>query len=293
MSTPRPSDEPAPAVTHHPARLPTSARPAARGVRLGSGIPDPQTSLERMTLALLPLRIFLGVTFVYAGVDKLIDPAFLQASGPGSIGAQLEAFIRVSPIAPLDPGRRADLPRPDRIPDRRRRDRDRARRAERPAVPAIGRRRLRAVDPVLADRLVGDQALLLRAGPAVCVRLADARARRNRRPVHHRVMARSPSHRRSVRRGRRRRSVASSSGPGSWGWRRSPWRRSPGRSAQPSSAVEVTRRRRTRRGRRRRRRRATSRRIGHRTDDRPDRRPRRRAGAPRRRHHRRASSSPG
>ncbi|MEU9414558.1 TQO small subunit DoxD [Streptomyces sp. NPDC051000] len=41
--------------------------------------------------ALLPLRLFLGVTFVYAGVDKLLDPAFLSATGDGSIGQQLEA----------------------------------------------------------------------------------------------------------------------------------------------------------------------------------------------------------
>ena len=63
--------------------------------------PDQATLLRRMTLALLPLRVFLGVTFVYAGVDKLIDPVFLHATGPGSIGSQLEAFARVSPIAPL------------------------------------------------------------------------------------------------------------------------------------------------------------------------------------------------
>ena len=52
-------------------------------------------------LALLPLRVFLGVTFVYAGIDKLIHPSFLQATGPGSIGAQLDAFVKVSPIGPL------------------------------------------------------------------------------------------------------------------------------------------------------------------------------------------------
>ena len=63
--------------------------------------PDPATLLDRMTLALLPLRLFLGVTFLYAGVDKLIDPAFLRATGPGSIGAQLAEFVKVSPIAPL------------------------------------------------------------------------------------------------------------------------------------------------------------------------------------------------
>jgi thiosulfate dehydrogenase [quinone] large subunit len=31
--------------------------------------------------ALLPLRIFLGVTFVYAGLDKLTDSAFMSATG--------------------------------------------------------------------------------------------------------------------------------------------------------------------------------------------------------------------
>jgi thiosulfate dehydrogenase [quinone] large subunit len=36
--------------------------------------------------ALLPLRLFLGATFVYAGIDKLTDPAFLAASGTGSVG---------------------------------------------------------------------------------------------------------------------------------------------------------------------------------------------------------------
>jgi len=36
--------------------------------------------------ALLPLRLFLGVTFAYAGLDKLTDPVFLAAEGPGSLG---------------------------------------------------------------------------------------------------------------------------------------------------------------------------------------------------------------
>ncbi len=52
-------------------------------------------------LALLPLRIFLGGMFLYAGLDKLLDPAFLRSTGPGSIGDQLLAFERVSPLAPL------------------------------------------------------------------------------------------------------------------------------------------------------------------------------------------------
>ena len=53
---------------------------------------------DRLALAILPLRLFLGGTFVYAGLDKIIDPAFLRSAGPGSIAAQLEAFTRVSPI---------------------------------------------------------------------------------------------------------------------------------------------------------------------------------------------------
>lgn len=31
--------------------------------------------------ALLPLRIFLGVTFIYAGLDKLTDPSFFASNG--------------------------------------------------------------------------------------------------------------------------------------------------------------------------------------------------------------------
>ncbi|GGZ19360.1 membrane protein [Streptomyces inusitatus] len=40
-------------------------------------------------LALLPLRIFLGITFLYAGLDKLTDSQFLAAEGMGSIGDQM------------------------------------------------------------------------------------------------------------------------------------------------------------------------------------------------------------
>ncbi len=59
---------------------------------------DRQTSLHR---ALLPLRFFVGGTFLFAGLDKLLDPAFLQASGPGSIGEQLTTYVRISPLSPL------------------------------------------------------------------------------------------------------------------------------------------------------------------------------------------------
>lgn len=48
-------------------------------------------------LALLPLRLFLGGTFVYAGVQKLSDPGFLTEGAPTYIGSQLEAFADGTP----------------------------------------------------------------------------------------------------------------------------------------------------------------------------------------------------
>ena len=47
---------------------------------------------------LLPLRLFMGVTFLYAGIQKLTDPQFFRASAPGYIGKQLTAFAAGSPI---------------------------------------------------------------------------------------------------------------------------------------------------------------------------------------------------
>ncbi|MET8567371.1 DoxX family protein [Streptomyces sp. NPDC004783] len=49
--------------------------------------------------ALLPLRIFLGVTFVYAGLDKLTDGAFMKDAGAGSIGDMMRA-VRDSSAVP-------------------------------------------------------------------------------------------------------------------------------------------------------------------------------------------------
>ena len=48
-------------------------------------------------LALLPLRLFLGVTFVYAGIQKLSDPGFLHAGAPTYIGTQLHGFAAGTP----------------------------------------------------------------------------------------------------------------------------------------------------------------------------------------------------
>ncbi|WP_240659892.1 DoxX family protein [Streptomyces sp. WAC 01529] len=51
--------------------------------------------------ALLPLRIFLGVTFVYAGLDKLTDSSFMRADGTGSIGEMMEGVRDISAIPAL------------------------------------------------------------------------------------------------------------------------------------------------------------------------------------------------
>jgi thiosulfate dehydrogenase [quinone] large subunit len=51
--------------------------------------------------ALMPLRLFLGVTFLYAGLQKLANPEFLKDSSPISIHAQLVGAARSSPIHAL------------------------------------------------------------------------------------------------------------------------------------------------------------------------------------------------
>ncbi|MFI6289430.1 DoxX family protein [Streptomyces sp. NPDC051018] len=51
--------------------------------------------------ALLPLRIFLGVTFIYAGIDKLTDSRFLAATGEDSIGALMRGVRDLSAVPQL------------------------------------------------------------------------------------------------------------------------------------------------------------------------------------------------
>ncbi len=47
---------------------------------------------------LLPLRLFLGITFIYAGIQKIMDPQFFQTSASGYIGRQISRFALGSPI---------------------------------------------------------------------------------------------------------------------------------------------------------------------------------------------------
>ncbi|WP_079084394.1 DoxX family protein [Streptomyces longwoodensis] len=51
--------------------------------------------------ALVPLRVFLGVTFIYAGLDKLTSSSFMKDSGAGSIGETMRAVRDSSAIPAL------------------------------------------------------------------------------------------------------------------------------------------------------------------------------------------------
>ena len=50
------------------------------------------------TWVLLPLRLFLGITFLYAGIQKFIDPQFFHPSSTGYIGKQVATFALTSPL---------------------------------------------------------------------------------------------------------------------------------------------------------------------------------------------------
>ncbi|MBP2584193.1 thiosulfate dehydrogenase [quinone] large subunit [Streptomyces sp. PvR006] len=72
----------------------------------GAGRPGAAGALDRWKAlgsryALLPLRIFLGVTFVYAAFDKLTDSAFFADSGTGSIGEMMSGVRDSSAIPAL------------------------------------------------------------------------------------------------------------------------------------------------------------------------------------------------
>ncbi len=51
--------------------------------------------------ALAPLRLFLGATFLYAGLQKLANPNFFERNSPISIQSQLIAATHTSPISGL------------------------------------------------------------------------------------------------------------------------------------------------------------------------------------------------
>jgi len=60
---------------------------------------DPR--LSQAAWVLLPLRAFLGVTFLYAGLSKLFDPTYLDASSPLGVRSQMLHAAVGSPIGAL------------------------------------------------------------------------------------------------------------------------------------------------------------------------------------------------
>src|SRR6266700_7631007 len=48
--------------------------------------------------AVLPLRLFIGITFIYAGIQQLTDPQYFHPSAARYIGNQIAAFASGSPM---------------------------------------------------------------------------------------------------------------------------------------------------------------------------------------------------
>ena len=144
--------------------------------------------------ALLPLRVFFGATFVYAGLDKLLDPGFFDpdnaASDPGPV-PDLRACLAARPADPRGGADRADSRRAHRARGARCRNRC----LDRPCLPPRCARRSGDLAALLPDRVVDDASLLLRQRPALHVRLADARAGRSRQPLRAEFGARRCSRR--------------------------------------------------------------------------------------------------
>jgi thiosulfate dehydrogenase [quinone] large subunit len=62
---------------------------------------QPPASDRWVAYGILPLRLFLGATFVYAGLQKVFDPGFLEPGSTTYIGTQLQAYAAQSPLALL------------------------------------------------------------------------------------------------------------------------------------------------------------------------------------------------
>lgn len=60
-----------------------------------------QLRLRQPGWLILPLRGFLGITFVYAALQKLANPAYLNPNNPSSVVGQMRLLRHVSPIGPL------------------------------------------------------------------------------------------------------------------------------------------------------------------------------------------------
>lgn len=90
----------------HQSRQPRAANQIQPSVSTVPTAPLPQPRKDepverrgwRASWALLPLRLFLGITFIYAGVQKLADPQYFNPAAPGYIGKQMAAMAVGSPL---------------------------------------------------------------------------------------------------------------------------------------------------------------------------------------------------
>lgn len=74
----------------------TTTRPP-RSRFQNSAQPPPQPDLITR-YGILPLRLFVAITFIYAGLQKLFDPGFFNPHSPTYIGTQMKGFATGSPI---------------------------------------------------------------------------------------------------------------------------------------------------------------------------------------------------
>src|SRR2546421_11206936 len=83
-----------------PGKIQKQTPPSTNLIEAGNPqVHNPGTQKERVLgWVILPLRLFLGVTFVYGGIQKLTDPQYFDPSARGYIGKQIEAFANGSPI---------------------------------------------------------------------------------------------------------------------------------------------------------------------------------------------------
>jgi thiosulfate dehydrogenase [quinone] large subunit len=69
---------------------------------MGGTLTRERLKVQGTTYALLPLRVFLGVTFIYAALYKFTDPHYLGGfSDPTSFAAMTQGLKSSSPIGPL------------------------------------------------------------------------------------------------------------------------------------------------------------------------------------------------
>ncbi len=80
-------------VPRHPDRSRVDRR-SSRSRGLAEGWAD-------LSWTLRILRAFLGVTFLFAGAQKLLDPNFLRSGSADFIGTQLHGFAQGTPAGPL------------------------------------------------------------------------------------------------------------------------------------------------------------------------------------------------